>query len=589
MNNPFSLKQIKNPILRMLVQKTSRLDILEEWYDDWLLNYKEQHGNVDAFIEYSLNRLDVRIDTIDEGSLSSIPKHGPFIAVANHPLGGLEGILLTQLLLSIRPDLKVLTNELLKQIPEFHDVFIGVDVLNKKKQRENVRGMREVSQHLANNGALLVFPAGTVSRLKLPSFTLADAPWNSLVSKLARKYNAPIMPMFVNNRNSLPFYLSGYIHKRFRTMLLPRAMLNKMGTDILVHIGALIPAADLQRLTDNNIATHYIRMCCEVLRCENQEDYIFDDDLNMASIKQNIDPNIITKHVESLEDCLIYSQGNFSLYCTPYPRLGPVVEQLAIERERTFREIEEGTGHELDSDHFDPHYKHLFLWDNDERKIAGGYRLGITNKILEERGIAGLYSHSLFDYNEKFLKKMGSTIELGRSFITPEYQRHPKALDLLWKGIGYFIAQNPQYHTLFGCVSISRQYSRLATTLLSKTFLSHYGVDSSIQRSVKARTPLNDSDTSWSETQISGLSAIPAVNKLVGRIDGGKSIPVLIRHYLALNGRFISFTVNKGFNESLDGLIMVDLRKTPDKYLQRYMGTEGLKKFKAQWGTEDVA
>ncbi len=592
MNNPLAMKQISNPLLRSLIKKVSRIDVLEQLYDEWLQNKAQAHGYADEFLKYTLNTLDIHARIVNDDLLKSIPKEGPLIIVSNHPLGALEGMLLTKVLKSFRPDLKVLTNEVLKVFPEFNDVFIGVDVLNKGKQHENTRGMRDVARHLSNHGALLVFPAGTVSHLKLPSCTVADAPWNPMVTRLARKYNTPILPIFVEGRNSLSFYLSGYIHKRLRTMLLPRAMLNKVGSHIPLHIGALIPPADIQRLNDDTIATHYIRLCCKVLcpHLQQTEEKTATGTPHMHTLKKDVSNNIVTKHIASLKEFEIYSHEEFSLYCTPYDRLGPIMEQLAIERERTFRQVDEGTGKELDSDHFDPHYMHLFLWDSKQKKIAGGYRLGKADLILKHHKIQGLYSHSLFDYNHQFLEEMGKSVELGRSFITPEYQRHPRALDMLWKGIGRFIANNPEYHTLFGCVSISRQYSKLATALLSETFLSHYGAQSSLRRNVKARTPADDFKTPWSKSQLASLSGVPVINKLVGRIDTGKSIPVLIRHYLALNGRFISFTVNQGFNNSLDGLIMVDLRTASDKYLKRYMGEDGFDTFKKQWGNEqDVA
>ena len=581
MTNPFALNQIKNPLVKKAVQAVSKIDTLEQWYDDWLQNSENDHGNADAFLKYGLDRLNVKMELIHENVLDDIPRQGSFIIVANHPLGGLEGLLLSQLLRTIRPDLKVLTNELLSTIPEFQDLFIGVDVLNTDRARYNTQGMRNVTLHLADGGALLVFPAGSVSHIKLPSLAISDAPWSDMVSKLARKCSAPIMPIFVEGRNTLPFYLTGYIHKRLRTLLLPRAMLNKAGETIKLYLGAPIPASDMNRLNDNTIAMHYIRMCCKVLGRLKEEEDVFDQP-DMEEIKQDVETAKILSHMDSLGDYLLYEQGDFKLYCAPYAELGPVMEQLSIERERTFRQAQEGTGRATDSDRFDPHYMHLFLWDDSSKKIAGGYRLGKTDEIAQNLGLNGLYSHSLFEYNAQFLNDMGKTIEVGRSFITRDYQKNPAALDILWKGIVRFVVRNPEYHTLFGCVSISREYSNLVSAMLTETFLSHYGVKDSVMRHVKARTPIKTISRPWTSEQIASLSAIPIVNKLVGRIDTGKSIPVLIRHYLALNGRFISFTVNNGFGQSLDGLIMVDLRTSRDKYLKRYMGEAGLAEFKTQ-------
>lgn len=579
MNNPLRLEKIKNPLVRYVIRKISKVDILEKLYDEWLNMNAGERRSSDDFIKYILTKFDVHNDIINKEFIDSIPRSGPVIIVANHPLGGLEGVLLSHILLKVRPDLKVLTNELLRSFPEFQDLFIGVDVLNVNKKHKNAKGIRDVARHLSQGNALLVFPAGTVSRINPFSMTIADAPWSLMIIRLARKYSAPVVPIFVGGRNSLGFYLSGLIHKRLRTMLLPRAMISKFGQRILFVFGMPIPAADIQRLENDEIATCYIRLCCKILQNKAVND-LAEPEVSINALKEDIDKDIVSNHVATLEEYILHAEGDFTLYCLPYNALGAVAEQLAIERERTFRLVDEGTGYELDCDYFDPHYKHLFLWDKKEKKIAGGYRIGITADIIKGKGLEGLYSHSLFDYNQKFIEGMGNTIELGRSFVTEDYQRQPKALDMLWKGIGRFVAKHPTCHTLFGCVSISRQYSPIASALLTDTFLYNYGVDHSVKRKVKARKPLNNIDTPWTEDQIKNLSKIPVLNKLVGRIDAGKSIPVLIRHYLALNGQFVSFTVNEGFNRSLDGLIIVDLRNTKEKYLERYMGKEGLEKFK---------
>ena len=576
--NPFSLQEIKSSLLKWLLQRVSKVDVLEKWYEEWLNNQPTSARDDISFIDYTLRCLKIETEITGFDILQQMPEKGPLLVVANHPLGGIEGMILTRALKQKRPDIKVLTNEMLARIPEFKDVFIGVDVLNPGRSQHNMRGMQAVARHLASGGALLVFPAGTVSQIRLPSMKISDAPWNSMISRLARKYGAPVFPVFVEGRNSFSFYLSAYIHKRLRTLMLPRAMVAKSGSTIKIHFGQLIAESDIRRLADDVIAMNYIRLCCEVLGQPTQ-DIERRHPAAMTKIKDNLCENRVIAHLEKIKSFHILQQGSLSLYCAPYAELGPVMEQLSIEREHAFRAIGEGTGKELDSDRFDPDYTHLFLWDENKRRIAGGYRLAKTDDVAHRKGLRGLYSHSLFSYNAQFLNRMGKTIEVGRSFIAEEYQKNPAALDLLWKGIGRYVAANPEYHTLFGCVSISAEYSRLASAMLTETFLSHYGVEDSISRQVKARVPLRAIQKLWTAEQLMSLREIPIIGKLIGRIDSGKSVPVLIRHYLALNGKFISFTVNNGFNNALDGLIMVDLRNAPSRYLERYMGKDGMTRF----------
>jgi len=260
------------------------------------------------------------------------------------------------------------------------------------------------------------------------------------------------------------------------------------------------------------------------------------------------------------------------------------MEQIAISRERTFRAVDEGTGKELDNDCFDPFYWHLFIWDNEKNKLVGGYRLGKVDEIIAQHGIENLYSQSMYHYENKFIQSLAGSVEVGRSFVTEEYQRHSKVLDLLWKGIGRFMAKNPKYHTLFGCVSISKSYSKLAQAFLADSLLKHFNAKTDVISQVQPKLPLDVKNKPWDENLIKMFSSLPIINKLLGRIDSGKTIPILIRHYLALNGKFASFCVNQSFNDSLDGLIIVDLRITPEKYLRRYLGEEGAEKFTKKWG-----
>lgn len=593
MQNPLKLEQISNRILRKSLKKISSIDKLEKFYDIWIkdnnVTDKNDIKTAEKFINFVLEQFNVDANIKNDDFFDKIPKTGSLIIVSNHPLGGLEGMLLAKILLKIRPDLKVLTNKLLKIFPEFDELFIGVDVLNNNRQKENASSMRNVAKHLSNKGALLIFPAGTVAKLKMPSLEIEDNQWTDMVAKLVLKYKCSVLPVFIDGRNPYYFYLSGYIHKRLRTALLPRAMFANSNQNLPVYIGKIINSKDLKKINCVGGATSYLRLCCEALgkpANENEQDQLF---LKTDSlIKGNIDKGVLINHIESLHEYILCENQEFASYCVPYDKMSVAMEELAIIREHTFRAVDEGTGNELDSDNFDCSYHHLFLWDKKSKKIAGGYRIGLTDKIIQNNGLAGLYSHSLFKYNKKFLNQIGKTIELGRSFVAYEYQGHPQALDMLWKGIGAFVEKNPDYHSLFGCVSISRQYCNTASSLLVRAFLRHYSVEKYIKNQVKPRKPILNLDKIWTDEQIEKLSQIPIINKLVGQIQADKNIPTLIKYYLALNGQFVSFTVNEGFNNSLDGLIIVDLRNAPDKYLKRYISEEGLHNFKQKWGDNAI-
>ncbi|HFF2758892.1 TPA: GNAT family N-acetyltransferase, partial [Vibrio cholerae] len=263
--------------------------------------------------------------------------------------------------------------------------------------------------------------------------------------------------------------------------------------------------------------------------------------------------------------------NQFDVYCTTADNIPSLMHEIGRIRELNFREVGEGTGCALDIDRFDRDYLHLFIWDREKNQLVGAYRLGLVDKLIEHKGISGLYSSTLFHYDQRFLNNMGNAIEMGRSVIDSQYQKSMAALLLLWKGIGTYVERHPQYTHLFGPVSISNDYSEQARRLLADTMTLHY-YDSEQAELVMATNPLPTGQAQWNASLLTSLADLQLLSRVIARIDEGKGIPVLLRQYLGLNGKLVSFNVDPAFNNALDGLIVVDLRNVPTKTLARYMG-----------------
>ena len=387
--------------------------------------------------------------------------------VANHPLGGIEGMLLARELLRVRPDTRVLTNELLLKIPEFGDLFIGVNVLSENSTQHNSAGIRTACQHLGDGGTLLMFPAGTVSHLDLKSGDTKDPAWNELVGRLALRYNATCLPIRVDGRNSLSFYLAGYLNKRLRTALLPRELLRKRGHVLHARASRLLTPKEIRSIAEPAAVTNCLRFGTDSLAVLNGADETAKSPRQTRPLASDCGPAELVLQHQQLGDYRLLKIDEFEVYCAPYADLGCVMHQIAIERERTFRAIDEGTGRELDSDDFDARYWHLWVWHRGRCKIVGAYRIARSDQLVRRHGINSLYSRSLYKYDESFVSHIGPALEVGRSFVSLPYQRQSNALDLLWRGIGAVVLKNPGYHTLFGCVSVSSRYSILARAFLA--------------------------------------------------------------------------------------------------------------------------
>ncbi|MEQ8314332.1 MAG: lysophospholipid acyltransferase family protein [Gammaproteobacteria bacterium] len=582
MTNPCRLP-IKPRFLAAFVERILGLHTLGKVWD-------ETPRGLDPFqfLDHTLDALGVSIDIENPEFLEDIPKTGPVLIVANHPLGGLEGMALAKVIGTVRPDLKVLTNELLRLIPELAPIFIGVNVLSKNAASGNVGGIKQVHKHLKQGGAIQLFPAGMVSAYDFGQGRIQDREWNRLAGQLLQKYQCTCIPVHVGGKNSNYFYAAGMVHPRLRTVLLPRQLANKQGFTLSLKFGRPVPANELRLLQSPVAVTQYLRVSTDAI---GQSPGKYADHLsreNIAELDPTQSPSEVDRAIAGLEDCRYVEHEDFDVYCAPYDRLGPIMEQIAIAREITFRAVGEGTGLSKDSDEFDPHYLHLFLWDKHQKRIAGAYRVGLVDEIVAKYGVKGLYSRSLYKYDEAFIKKLGSAVEMGRSFIHLDYQRSQVALNLLWRGIGQILVRMPRYHTLFGSVSISREYSDLARSLIADTLLTNYKAKE-FAPLVQPITPHKVENRVWTEVMLAELANVKMLGKLIGRCDPGKAVPVLLRHYLSVNGKLVCFNVHPNFNNSLEGLIIVDARKTDPKTLTRFLGAEGFKHFMSFHELQDSA
>jgi putative hemolysin len=546
-------------------------------------------ADCDAFLQQALDTFNIGVHCTDE-ALQRIPASGPLVVVANHPFGALEGVILAQQLRRVRPDVKILANFILERIPELRELFISVDPFGGDGAAgRNLRPLKQALTHLQQGGLLVIFPAGEVSHLHLRGGTI-DPPWNNTVARLVRRTGAPVLPMYFPGSNSLMFQLAGLLHPRLRTALLPRELLNKRNRTIAVHVGTPLPFARLKTF-DDDAMTAQLRLRCYALAAHDagpaqpaclpgraQED-----------IAAAVAAPLLCAEVEALpQEQLLDQSGEFQVWYARAGQMPWLLQEIGRLREITFRAAGEGTGSSRDIDLYDAYYLHLFIWDKEQRRVVGAYRLGLADEIARRFGVKGLYTHSLFRYRRHLLQQLGPAIELGRSFVRPEYQRSYSPLLLLWKGIGQFVARHPHYRTLFGPVSISGDYATQSQQLLVQ-FLRANNYLPQLARLVRPRRPFRAPlGPVW--LRHNAPDDLEQLSELVSAMERDqKGVPVLLRQYLKLGGHILGFNVDEAFNNALDGLIMVDLRQTDPKVLAKYMGREQAAHFRVLHGAAPEA
>ncbi|KQA17839.1 lysophospholipid acyltransferase family protein [Vibrio metoecus] len=528
-------------------------------------------GDTREFLRFTLDVLGIDYQVV-RGQLTNVPSQGATIVVANHPLGCVEGVILAELLLSVRSDVQILANQYLKLVPELASLFIGVDVFEgTEATKANLHALRQAHKHLEQGGLLLMFPAGEVSQLvDSKQGRLEDKEWSQSVSRLVKKHQAHTVPVYIDGQNSTPFYLAGKIHPMLRTLMLGRELLNKKDAAIRIALGETISHNEIQHLCDQQLV-NYLRLNTYLLQPSPARNKTANDQ-SLPPVAERLPLEVLLEDIAQLpyrDHMLRHNQ--FDVYCTTAENIPSLMHEIGRVREINFRAVGEGTGCALDIDRFDRDYLHLFIWDREQNQLVGAYRLGLVDHLMQTKGIDGLYSSTLFHYDQRFLAKMDGAIEMGRSVIDSQYQKSVAALLLLWKGIGTYIQRNPQYTHLFGPVSISNDYSEQARRLLADTMTLHY-YDTEQAELVMASNPLPIDQVQWNASLLTSLADLQLLSRVIARIDEGKGIPVLLRQYLGLNGKLVSFNIDPAFNNALDGLIVVDLRNVPTKTLARYMG-----------------
>lgn len=589
----FDLKMwATNPLQRALMtllanplEKTLRLSRLNEVY--FQITSDLNNAN---FFEKCLAALNIHY-RVTEADLRKISQDGPLLTVANHPFGGLDGVILGGILSQVRSDIKILGNYLLQHLAEIRDQVIPVDVFgNKKSFSANALALKEAIQWLEGGGALVIFPSGEVSHLHWNQSEVSDAQWNPHIAGIIRRSRSTVLPVYFPGKNSLLFQLMGLLHPLLRTALLPRELANKSYQTIDVYIGKPIAWKMLAGLGSDEAIIQYLRANTYFLRNRTRRARRRFTALPLLINRRQspapiIDPLPSERLLEEIARLPSSSQllktDIFSIYIASAQQIPALLREIGRLRETTFREVQEGTGQALDLDSFDNHYLHLFLWNNVAAELVGAYRLGLTDNILKHFGPAGLYTSTLFRFKRGFLARLENAIELGRSFIVSKYQKEYSALALLWKGIGQFIIQHPQYKFLFGPVSISNDYHIVSKHLIVQ-FLRQNKLDSELARYVRPRMPyrVGRMKTVDARSLRSFLHNIDDVSLLISEIEkDGKGIPILLRHYLRLNASILCFNVDTKFANVVDGLIRVDLTSTDDRLLRRFLGEDGFKSF----------
>lgn len=582
---PHSFARLLSP----LIARPWALDGFRRFY----YGSQQRFAAPDATDWYDACLAELGADWVADGAEPADLPDGPIVVTANHPFGILDAMVLGAVFAKHRPHVRVLANSLLSRFKELGPIIIPVDPYARDTSaRSNIAPMRAALRLLKQNGILLTFPAGGVASWNLKKMRIEEAAWQANLGTLIRHSGAHVVPVCFQGANSPFFHAIGSVHPRLRTGLMLRELMNKAGSRVRLTIGRPIPPRRIAACQDDAGLMRYLRMHTLLLGKNHAAPPV-----PVPAVPARAAPvmmatqacaNRLAREVEALAGTPAELAGanGISVFTATAPQIPYLLKEIGRLREVTFRAVGEGTGQAVDLDAFDDYYEHLFLWDGRQKAVMGAYRMGRTDRILTEHGPRGLYTNSLFRFKPELLRRLTPALELGRSFIRPEYQGHRQALPLLWRGIGEYVVRNPRCRLLFGPVSISREYSDLSRSLMLR-YLRRDHFDPALAKLVKPRSPFRERGRPVPQGDFAeaALKDVEAMGDLVSAIEGdGKGLPILLKHYLKLNARLLSFNVDAQFSDVVDGLILVDLLATDRLHLRRHLGEEGSAAFLAWHG-----
>ena len=504
--------------------------------------------------------------------------------------------------------LKLLANAWLRCFEPMRPALLGVDVLGERGQAaaSNRGGMREAVRWLKDGGCLALFPSGVVAARHWGKRGPQEGPWTKHLERMIQASNASVLPIYFHGSNSALFHAAGLVHPMLRTLMLPREAAYPSVRSLKVTVGPVLGPERLARLAQPGGLSAALRERTLMLGAApasrpspdpnapgpNSTDPGGhtrpipvptspgpgpDTAANVVQAPETVSAAVANEVAGLLaRDRSLAARESLEVFWFHGREAPALMRALGRRREEAFRAAGEGTGRDEDLDAFDPSYAQILLWDHAHGRIAGAYRAARVDHRLDSDGAKGLYSASLFRLDSALLADLRDALELGRSFISPDYQRHAAALPLLWRGLGAYALREAGCARLFGCVSISPRFQSMTQRLLVG-FMRRHLLDSKRSAWVRPRNPVREleAETGPQPTDLRSLE------QWVDEMEEGRlGLPPLVKHYTRLGARVLAFNRDPDFNDTVDALILLDLKQAPALLLKRYLDKEDMDRLK---------
>ncbi|WP_394132056.1 GNAT family N-acyltransferase [Shewanella maritima] len=560
-----NLPVVNNSILNTPV-KTALQYLFHEQQCNQIADKHAHLSGID-FIEQVLAEFDVSY-AVPNQEIENIPVTGRLVIYANHPIGSLDALALIKLISQVRTDIKVVANELLMAIPQLHSILIPVKNLTGGTPKQHIA---TIHQWLNNEGVVIIFPSGEVSRLRPHGVT--DLKWNSGFLRFAKSCHAPLLPIYIDAKNSASFYGASMLYKPLASLLLVKEMFKQGGNTLPMRIGELI-AKEVVASNEPVLKSKVALLKNHLYRIGKDRSGLFPTQKAIAH------PEPRQQLQTALSQCTLLGEtpDNKQIYLYQHQGSNPIMREIGRLREVAFRAVGEGTGKRRDIDKYDNSYCHLVLWDPQALEIAGAYRFACVQQIFNQDP-QGLYSQTLFHYSPQFQPYFEQGLELGRSFVQPKYWGR-RSLEYLWLGIGAYLRLHPQYRYLFGAVSLTPTIPKTAKDLIVYFYLHHFADRQQLATSTNPYVLCSNIKQTYDQLFSSANYAdnFKTLKRTLSNME--VSVPTLFKQYSELcdqdsgGVKFIDFGTDPEFGDCIDGLVLVDIHQLKATKQQKYITSQ---------------
>lgn len=548
-------------LLGFLAAKLLKQDEINQFLKD------HEHLKGYDFIDAVLDYFQFSYQTSARDS-EAIPAEGRCVIVANHPLGALDGLGLLHMVLNIRPDVRIVANEVLSSLPALDEYLLPINNLSGETSRSR---MTAISRCLEEEMAVIIFPAGEVSRTHW--FKIRDCAWGKGFYLFAKRTNAKVVPVFISGKNSFWFYAWSKINSMAAMLLLPRQMWRQRNKVITMKVGTPLEFAMLKQLpVDDKQKVKMVRKHVYQLGKNRRGLFSVPDPVAHPERRNDLrlsinNCEVLGRDAKDQRILLFETQDN-----------SPLLREIGRLRELTFRQVGEGSAQRRDLDKYDTYYDHLIIWNDHDLEIMGAYRVLPTQSLKPDEDLSPLYTSSLFNYAGD-LSWLTQGLELGRSFVQPRYWG-TRSLDYLWQGIGAYYVRHPQVRYLFGTVSISAAYPKEAINYLVAYFR-HYFHNPAFAVTSKAPYRLSGQQQKYYDALFADVDQKTAYKTMKLHLrEMNVVVPTLFKHYSELckagGVTFTDFGIDPDFGDCVDGFVIVDLHyikaSKHSRYVQPFLG-----------------